>query len=85
MPAPTATLIEQSLTNALLQAGYYKKVYQNDEITIDQSQLPDELQKLVKAQSIGLAVMWAQWQAAQTVTIPVTSPAGSPSTGKLFP
>lgn len=83
MPAPIATLIEQNLTNAFLSAGICKQTYENGVLVIDQTQLSDEMKKIVKAQAIGLATTWAQWQTSQVVSIPTTSVPPAPSVGFL--
>jgi len=80
MPAPSPTQIQNFLTTALLAKGFTKKSYVNGALVVDPSKLPDKLAELVSGISNGLSQNWASWQAAQVVTIPVTSSAGSPST-----
>lgn len=70
MPAPLSSDIERNITASLIQAGYVKQTYKNNTIVNDPSQLPDEMQKLVKAISAGIAFSWIEWQTKQTVIGP---------------
>lgn len=81
MPAPTQIEIRTNLVNSLLQAGYYKKSYnQNNQLVTDITKIPDELEKLVDTLSTGIAKTWTEYHAKTTIT----GMAGSiPVTGKL--
>ena len=89
MPAPTEASLEKFLTDALLEQGFGKMLYNPAGIPIPvvPPELPDAMQKLVKAQARGISAQWRAWQATQIVTIPITSSPGSPSIGvpTMFP
>ena len=84
MPAPQALTIEAALTVGLLAQGFIKQSYGPTGALIPiPGVLPDEMQKIVKGLAQGHATWFAVWQAAQPVSIPITSAPGSPSVGIL--
>jgi hypothetical protein len=83
MPAPVAVSIQNQLKQALLDKGFTKKTYVDGAIVSDKTSLPDALQSLVDAWGNGDAKWFADWQTAQKVLIPSTSPVTTPSTGIL--
>lgn len=84
MPAPSQKSLEAFMTSALLAQGYIKREFVNGQYVKTPTELPDDMKKMVKALAIGLSAQWAAWQASTIVTIPVTSPPGSPSAGVLL-
>jgi hypothetical protein len=81
MPTPKAEDIQAFLKEALLKEGFIKQTSVNGVYTTDPTQLPGDMERLVKALSSGLAAYWGAWQGQVTVVIPVTSTPGSPSVG----
>ncbi len=81
MPAPTPSSIEGFLTASLITQGFVKKSYDEDGNLVDSKELPDDMKKIVKALSVGLAQQWQTWSQQVVVVVPVTGTAGTPSQG----
>ncbi len=85
MPTPSPSQIQTALTQAFLNKGFTKKSYVDGKLIEDPTALPDQLARLVSALANGDSTWFAQWILSEIVTIPVTSPSGSPSAGFLEP
>jgi len=84
MPAPAALAIQASLTQALLNKGFYKQTYDpSGALQVDKTALPDALQKLVEAWATGDADWFATWQATQTTLVPGVVSGPSTAIGTL--
>jgi hypothetical protein len=87
MPAPTPAVLELALTNAYLSQGFVQQVVDPVSGNLVPSVppvLPAALQKQVQAIAQALALVWATWETDTVVSIPETSPEGSPSVGVLI-
>lgn len=87
MPAPTSAQLEQALTQAYLSQGFVKQVVSpisGELVPSVPPVLPDYKTKEVRAQATALSQVWATWQLATIVNIPVTSSPGSPSAGVIL-
>ncbi len=88
MPAPTSQQFLAALKIAFINQGLVKRVVSEQSGALVPS-VPPELTpeglKLAQATADAISSVLTTWQATQVVTIPVTSTAGSPSTGALSP
>lgn len=72
MAYPKAEDIQEFLKAALLKEGFTKKSYVAGAYTVEPEALPEDLERLVRALSTGLAGYWTAWQGQVTVVIPPT-------------
>jgi hypothetical protein len=84
MPAPTPSQIQTALTQAFINAGFMAQAYVDGAaVPVQPPQVTPAAAKLIKALASGDGAWFAAWQAAQIVSIPVTSAQGTPSAGVL--
>lgn len=84
MPAPTQASLQNFMKQALLAQGFAKGSYDSQGNFVQSpTDLPDDMDRMVRALAVALAAQWAQWQVSTVVEIPVTSAPGSPSVGIL--
>ena len=86
MPAPASQQFLEALKISYKNQGFVKKVVSSESGDLVPSQpleLTPEGLKQCQAISDAMASVWKTWQAAQAVSIPTTSSAGSPSAGIL--
>ncbi len=83
MSSPISSKIEADLKKAMLNAGFKKREWVNGVVVVSETEVPDQMKPLIKAQALALTATWRDWQAAQTVFVPVTAAEGTPSTGIL--
>ncbi len=80
MPAPSAAVIRNELTKALLARGFTSKTHDLfGNVVEDKNNLPDALKKMVEALASADSMWMGLWMQQQPVNIPVTSAPGSPS------
>jgi hypothetical protein len=67
MPIPAQSTIYNARKQALLSAGYVKRIIQNGQMVTVPGELPDQMDKLIQSTASGDNAFWSVWQISQTV------------------